>query len=150
MKIVLGSSRIALIFGNFVLKFPRINPLLEIVKSTLKLIFEGKKWSIIHSHNRYRWHWFCKGIRQNITEYQCWKFCHATFLAPTYLTLGFVNIQGRMSGEEPSEKEMNTLLRQMCGATKSQLLTIDPHCFSTKNFIRSNSGYKKGDYGDGD
>jgi len=147
MKIVRGSARIVLLFENFVLKFASITPLWGIVKETPVLVFRGR-WKFIPNMTSRKWYWFMKGIRQNITERRCWKSCHESFLVPTYFSLGFISIQKREKGEEPTWEEMNKLVNKMGSVTKNQVYTIDPHCFSPKNFLRNNSGYRVFDYGD--
>ncbi len=147
MKIVRGSTRVVLLFGSFVLKFPRINSLLGIIKEIPKLVFQGR-WKFIPNITSRRLHWFQKGIRQNVTERRCWKSCHAPFLVPTYLSLGFINIQKREIGNELNWEEMNVLINKMGDVTKNQVYTIDPHCFSPKNFLKNASGYRVFDYGD--
>lgn len=148
MEIQRGSTRVVLLFEGFVLKFPRMNALMAMMRDAPLLAVQGR-WSTLRKLSAYKWSWFMKGIRQNVTERKCWKACRASFLVPTYLSLGFMNIQKRERGDKPSLDEMDALVRRMGEVTENQTYTVDPHCFSPGNFLKSGSGYRVFDYGNG-
>jgi hypothetical protein len=99
---------------------------------------------------------FLRGFRQNLDEFRVWRKTKASFLTPTYLTLGIMNIQKFQKGEDLSSDfdkgdwpEINKLLRKMSEVTKGLVYTIDPHCFNPANFKRTPDGYMMVDYGQG-
>jgi hypothetical protein len=146
MRIKRGSGRIVVIFDSFVIKFCRIQPLLNILVDFRDTLSNGK-WGLFYISSGMKWRQFKKGLKQNATERCCWKKTKASFLAPTYFSLGLVNIQKAVKGDEPTQREMNELLYSL-GRGYFEASYIDMHCWKTENFVRNETGYHFIDYGD--
>lgn len=166
-----GSGRIVFFCGRFVLKFCRIQPLTRILPQVWDIIWAGGhgilpivpfthgqkmmgaragvEWCRIPDVVSSGFSSFRENIRQNLTEYRCWKVTRAPFLAPTYITLGFVNIQKRERGQQPSRKEMTEMLEAIAERTGQQVYQMNKHCVSWENFIKTQNGIRIIDYGDG-
>lgn len=147
MKLSVGSTRIVFLAGNYAFKFPRLLHCIFGIVLNLASFFKHWKWYYISESYVRPWTWLRKGLNQNQSEYRCWKSCKASFLAPTYFSIGIVNIQKRFAGEHPSWKEMETLVQQISLRTEYQPWRVDPHCFGPDNFIKSSDGIKIVDYG---
>ncbi len=148
MKIRYGSGRIVVFVGGFAIKICRLTPLWNMVIDIWQSAWK-KRWSYIPSIINRKWYWFRKGVKQNVSEYRCWKSCKAPFLVPTYFTFGLINIQKAEYGEEPNIIEMARLDDAILAATSREFNELDPHCLNPKNFLRNEHGYKIVDYGDG-
>jgi len=103
MKVRRGSCRIVFFIGPVVVKVCRIHSLLRIW-SEVWYALRKNWWSFLPGACSDKWQWFMKGIRQNTSEYQCWKKTRASFLVPTYFTCGILNIQKAEDGEQPTHK----------------------------------------------
>jgi len=149
MKVQLGSGRIVFLVGRYAFKFPRPGCLLKVAKAIPKFAIKGE-WKKISNVTKWAWYIFCKGIHQNTTEYRCWRRCRASFLVPTYFTLGgMVNIQKLESGQVPSWDEILSLFQAIAAMTENQVRRVDPHCFEPQNFLKNQDGMRILDYGDG-
>lgn len=146
MKVVCGTARVVFLTGHYAVKFPRVHYLLEMAKIIPGLIVK-KQWISIPNNCKRCWYRFCKGIRQNVSEYRCWQSCRAKFLVPTYFSIGVMNVQKLECGIQPTRDEMNILIREMGKQTKNQVLAIDPHCFEPKGYLKNEHGYRIVDYG---
>ncbi len=72
---------------------------------------------------------------------------HASYLAPTYLSLGILNVGGVRQGEIPATKEWLSVLRTLPGDAQEYLAWIDPHTIHPENIRKTESGYLWIDYG---
>ena len=148
-----GTGRTVVFFGCFALKFCRIKPLLDILKYLQEEELSELRWNSFLSNVKFGWYFFRRGIKQNLTEYDCWKKTKAPFLAPTYFSLGIMNIQKKEEGEQPALEKMVKIISAIAektGADFSEIYCVDPHCLQPDNFLKNENGYIIVDYGDSD
>lgn len=143
-----GTGRIVFFCGGFVVKFCRIQSLLNILKDGWRAIYKRENRKLFPSAIHIKWKLFLRGIRQNRTEHNCWKLTHAPFLVPIHFGLSIANVQKREWGEEPTEDEVDAMIRAVAEKTKRQIYCIDPHCLEPKNFLKTGKGLRIVDYGD--
>ena len=132
MQIKKGSYRIAIIIGSLVFKIP--NPIF------LKFAIRDRKISDL---KRFR-----AGIIMNYREWFVWKKTKADFLAKTYFSLGIINIQKFERGFYPQKAEIKAIISRLFIKTNEDSGYLDPHCFNSKNFVKTGGYYKLVDYGD--
>lgn len=136
MKIEIGTHRVVIINRWFTAKFPRIwiSPVLKIIlKSWKRASRKAIKYDIKQIPQI-----FLQGFRENMNEYLCWKETKASFLAPTYFSVGIVEIQKTICGEELSMNEMIKIangLHQLDG-----IRDISPHSYRQGNNYHKSQG----------
>jgi hypothetical protein len=153
MKIYRGSYRKALIFKNFVIKFPRIFPLLAIKgiykrarkRYLLMMYLKAGIYSYTESARKY----LLRGILENWREFTLYYRCRSKLLAPTYFSLfGLLNIQ-RAGKEIDVERVGYLLLGEICRITNNDHNILkDAHHFSNpRNFCEKDGRLMMIDYG---
>jgi len=147
MQIKKSDTRTVLLAGSYVFKFPRLFHLFRILRKAIELIPE-RKWDLIRINSYWKWRDFYEGIRQNFSEYRCWRATKANFLAPTFFSIGIINVQKREKGDIPFSKELRIAFQKLPKEAEEERLKIDPHYFSSKNFIKNTEGMRLIDYGD--
>jgi len=147
MQIAYGQSRTVVMIGGLVFKFPR-NEIFLVLKRIFKRDGEASRVDGIRRAAEYFWYWFLSGIKENLSEAQCWRKVRASFLAPTYFTVGFMNIQRRVDGEKTSWEEMLPLWEQLLRDARKYSFRINRHTLRPENIRRTYQGYIFVDYGD--
>ena len=100
MQIKKSDTRTVLLAGNYVFKFPRFFHLFRILRKAIELM-PKREWNLIRINSYWKWRDFYEGIRQNFSEYRCWRATKADFLAPTFFSIGIINVQKREKGDIP-------------------------------------------------
>ena len=93
---------------------------------------------------------FILGVVQNLTEWLTWQCLQAPFLAPTYVTLGVVNIQRYVEGMQPTNREMAEVLTRKLSAEGEWMLAMGAggHNLDAHNWRKTSRGYILFDYAD--
>ena len=88
MKILYGSSRIAIVVGSLVFKIPKYGVIMDIPKALLAK-------SARESQSRFKAIilMILRGLISNLTEYAMWSCHRSSALAPVYFSVGFFSIQ---------------------------------------------------------
>jgi len=156
IRIKKGNFRTVLIVCDvFVLKFPKLLVFLKyffkflgrdlIYRRNPEIFSADLGWA---SHYK-----FIRGFKQNLDEFEIWRKTRAEFLAPTYLTLGVVNVQKFQEGDDltlrDDSQEIDKIVGEMGRVTDGRAWMIDQHCFGPANFKRTSRGYVMVDYGRG-
>ena len=137
MKLMTGTSRVALKIGPIVLKFPRF---LFYVKD----IWRYRRYKVKVRNSTIV---FVNGFIANLTEF-CISLCRKEeFLARTYFTLGFVNVQKYIDGEKPSRDDINNTFKTLSQAAWWDRDEIDGHVWDPSNFVKTDKGMVMVDYG---
>jgi len=144
MEIKRGSTRMAVIVGNYVIKFPRLYYLFRNIREAikykvpLKIQIGGGIFTIIEA------------IHQNKTEHRFWRRHKAPFVAPTaFCFFGIVNIMYLIRGRDIEWNELKKILSNLPDKALADFNKIDHHCIEPTNFIKNNKGeYYLVDYGD--
>jgi hypothetical protein len=86
----------------------------------------------------------------NLTERATWDMTRASFLAPTYLTLGgFVNVAKRVHGSPASDDTIRLKLRLFGLEDRPAELDINGHSmYPDGDWLYTGDGYVLVDYGD--
>lgn len=153
MKIYKGTSRLVIQISIIVIKFPQFTSYLKLLTRWTKSR-EKKVPDIASAILRRRL--FLNGIYANISEFLTWvefgKRCRngGLELAPTYLSLGFINIQRHIVGRILTEDEVREVLRSTPEAARKMIPILDTHFMRRRNWIKRDSDGKVFliDYGD--
>ena len=139
-----------IIFGHSnVYKFPAFRYAAGVIKSMPKMLLSGDG-KFIWQELRWGWRNFIRGIRENWSEYQCWKRMHTPFLVPTRFSLfGFLNIQKFQAGQEPSREEMAAIFSKLPPLAQREMSQVESHCLEPGNFVKTSYGYALVDYDNG-
>lgn len=142
-----GTYRAALVVGPVTFKF--IFPGSFFFGNIFRLL--GEKFYFKHlkiSWKAYRFR-CVRGLFANITEFFTWKTTKATFLAPTYFSCGFLNIQKTIKGESADcFLLVSDLLNSLPQRRRSIWLCVEGHSLYNSGWIKTNSGIVLFDYGD--
>lgn len=127
-----GSSRTTFLIGPLAIKVP-----------SLRLLRRGQT----PAQKRER---LWRAIVGNLTERATWNLTKASFLAPTYLSLGgLVNIAKRARGSPASRDTILAMLQIFRVEADHEALGIDGHSFyADGDWLYTGDGYILTDYGD--
>jgi hypothetical protein len=99
IKFSKGKTRGALILGPIVIKFISLDSFIRFIGDIFSLIGEKNYFKVLKGHyGLYRFR-IIRALFANITEFFTWKTSKAPFLAPTYFSCGFFNIQKTITGK---------------------------------------------------
>lgn len=132
-----GSSRTTFLIGPLAIKVPSLR--------TLKnLVLHPKSGGI--KKRTLLW----RAVVANLTERATWDMTRASFLAPTYLTLGgFVNVAKRVHGSPASDDTIRVRLRLFGLEDRPAELDINGHSmYPDGDWLYTGDGYVLVDYGD--
>lgn len=150
MKIIrTGNSRTVILIGPLALKFIRIN-FLPLLKAIIKKNFQKKQDPIAL---KLRWGYikfmFAQGIIANISEWATYSSLRKRFLAPTYLTLGIVNISKRIRGKSLEKDEISSMLSVNPEASLEEHFRLaELHATWNSDWFKTRTGIVLVDYGD--
>jgi hypothetical protein len=147
MKMLSGNYRLAIFVGPLVIKLVRPRLIVGLFKNFLKALM-GLRMRAAFLYMEMDLGYIKQAIFQNWTEYRCWKRCKASFLVPTYFSLGFVNFQKKCAGDHPNWKSSSEFLTELEEVTGRQVWQIDHHCCGIDNYILTPNGMMIVDYGD--
>ncbi len=134
MRIKMGRTRIVLLipFLHVVLKFPRVY-LLYVLRDLVRYRRNKKALKKLFAFPVECWWGFRDdlfgGLVANVREYQFYKTTRHQFLQPTYLSLGFVNIQRY---DAPCNTPADTLWTRLYEITNGGVFR-DSHAFANPN-----------------
>lgn len=144
-----GTYRVTILIGPVALKFVRPVFVLNLIKGCLKVI--GKKHFMARLENQFRQFRlrFARGVMANVSEWATYSTTKAEYLAPTYFTLGIVNISRRQDGDKLTLKEIDALIEQIPERERNLWYSIEPHSvWEGTSWRKTPKGYVLVDYGD--
>ncbi|MFA6436817.1 MAG: hypothetical protein WC242_01710 [Candidatus Paceibacterota bacterium] len=150
MKIVNGGTRIVILIGPFAIKIAKMDFSIR----RLGFIYKYLRGRIKPNEKRVLNVWIVlgdliAGIFENWSERKNWKKNKASFMAPTYFSLGIVNLQKRIKGKYLSDEERIGLWQKVCEATNNEAeRTYSHHLSGFDNLIVTANGVVLVDYGD--
>lgn len=151
MNIIKGQSRIAIIIGNLVFKFPRIFPLITALRAS-RFLTKGKSakkaWRIISHMFKFAIIKILFHVKQNFNEYLLWRKLSPPFMPKTYFSLGIINIQAFVKGEHPTQRELWDIFAKIDKRTNNERRQVSTHCFDRKNIVKTKNGLMLVDGGD--
>jgi hypothetical protein len=123
-----GSSRVAVIIGCLVFKFPRVQ------------LWPFRPRRIVLA--------VINGIITNLSEFYTYIDARATFLAPT-ISVGVMSVSFFEKGEIPSLEEMiNQVWRRLSDRASEYMSNMDCHPIDFHNWRKGAKGYRLIDYGE--
>lgn len=126
-----GSTRTVFLIGSLAIKIPCF--------WVIKCFFQR------NPRRSFLW----KALVANLTERATWDLTRATFLAPTYLSLGIVNVMRRAYGSPASRDTIKINLDLFGVPCDPNVLGIDGHSFyADGDWLYTGNGYLLTDYGD--
>lgn len=143
-----GTHRAALVLGPITLKF--VHPRWGFIRNLFDGIgkvgyFERLKdnWNILSVR-------IIKAVFANITEFLTWKRLKPSFLAPTYFSCGFFNIQKTIAGEGVECLGlMRKVIESLPESRRSVWNFVEAHTvWFNSGWVKTKRGYILFDYGD--
>ena len=149
MKTKKGAYRYVVFGKNVVFKLPAIHYVLGVIKAIPKMVSQGDG-KFIWKEFKWGWRNFLRGIRENRSEYLCWKRMRSSFLVPTYANFfGLMNVQKLQRGIEPTREEMVKVFAELPLEARQSLQNVESHCLEPGNFLKTDFGYILVDYDNG-
>lgn len=149
MKTKKGAYRFVIFSKNYVFKFPTLRYAFGVCKNIPKMILHGDGKFIITELSWGLKNWM-RGVKENQSEYLCWRRMKSPFLAPTHTSFfGLCNVQKRIYGEMPSREYLNEIFALFPVYIQSDLAQVEAHCLEPGNFIKTPIGICLIDYDNG-
>ncbi len=146
MRIKRGTTRVAVLAGSWVIKFPRISMLGLDPRDTLHEL-RARNWSKARKQLGRHAYAFLRGVIANLTEFATWMRCRSPFLVPVF-SVGFFSIQRYEEGAPPERSELDERFRLLPGRARRLMEAIDPHSLDNPNWRKNRHGFRLLDYGD--
>ncbi|MFA6228091.1 MAG: hypothetical protein WC668_02790 [Patescibacteria group bacterium] len=150
-----GNTRFVLVIGFLAFKFAKIN-LFMALKCEFRQLFTNshnvrrlvKKYGYVCPVSPL--YWLLRGITANWLEWRYYRRTRLPILAPTYLSLGLVNIQAAGVYPQVTEKYFRSQISAIIGHDENndEDIHADPHTLrQMENYIVFNGRLKIIDYG---
>lgn len=148
-----GTYRIAIILGPITFKIIKPIFFFEILKCFFKTVFYKKDTSeYVFAYSDFKLYRsrVIKGFFGNMTEFFTWLTVQKNFLAPTYFSCGFFNLQKTVHGEKVSCKELiDKIIQQISEKRQFAWWQVEAHIlWENSGWRKTSDGYVLVDYGD--
>ena len=149
IKFKKGKTRTVLVLGPIMIKFILLDPIIAFIRDIFSLIghknyFEtlGTSWELY----RFR---IIRSIFANLTEFFTWKTLKPSFLAPTYFSCGFFNIQKTEIGESVNCFDLiGYIIDNLPEHRKHLWEQVEAHTLYGEHWLKTDRGYICFDYAD--
>ncbi len=149
MDIKKGAYRFVVFTPKYVFKIPTPRYAWGVLKNIPRMLKNGDG-KFIYKELSWGLKNMLRGVRENKSEYSCWKRMQSPFLSKTFFSFfGILNIQARQTGDSPNREALLEMFLKLPQEAQKQLQQVESHCLEPANFINTNRGLILVDYDDG-